>query len=80
MILDDFYKILFRGEDLHAEFKEAKEKVPASFYETVVSFLNRERGIIVLGVGDDGLRRFSWKESNWRGLGPFNRRKNHSAS
>ena len=54
MILDDLYKILYRGEDLHTEFKQAKAKVPASFYETVVSFLNREGGVIVLGADDDG--------------------------
>ena len=54
MILDDLYKILYRGEDLHTEFKQAKVKVPASFYETVVSFLNREGGVIVLGADDDG--------------------------
>ncbi|GHT62871.1 hypothetical protein AGMMS50239_17440 [Bacteroidia bacterium] len=47
-------KILSHGEDLHNEFKQAVEKVPPSFYDTVVSFLNREGGTIVLGADDDG--------------------------
>ena len=29
-------------------------KIPNSFYDTAVSFLNREGGTIVLGANDDG--------------------------
>ncbi len=54
MTIDDLHKILSRGEDTHTEFKEATNKVPATFYDTVVSFLNREGGIIVLGANDKG--------------------------
>jgi ATP-dependent DNA helicase RecG len=49
MNLDDLHKILSRGENTHTEFKEAAQKTPTSFYDTVVSFLNREGGTIVLG-------------------------------
>ncbi len=55
MTSDDLHKILSRGEDAHTEFKEATKKVPATFYDTVVSFLNREGGVIVLGANDKGI-------------------------
>ena len=55
MTLDDLHKILSRGENTHTEFKEAAKKLPASFYDTVVSFLNREGGVIVLGADDKGI-------------------------
>ncbi len=54
MAPDDLHKILSRGEDVHTEFKEAAKKVPATFYDTVVSFLNREGGVVVLGANDKG--------------------------
>ena len=55
MTVDDLHKILSSGEDLHTEFKEAKVKVPTTFYDTVVSFLNREGGIIIMGADDKGI-------------------------
>jgi ATP-dependent DNA helicase RecG len=55
MTVDDLHKILSGGEDLHTEFKEAKVKVPTTFYDTVVSFLNREGGIIIMGADDKGM-------------------------
>lgn len=36
------------------EFKQSQVSVPASLYETVVSFSNTDGGIIVLGVDDEG--------------------------
>jgi len=54
MTLDELHKILSRGENLHNEFKRADVKIPAHFYDTVVSFLNREGGTIILGADDDG--------------------------
>jgi len=45
--------LLSRGEDIHTEFKEAKEKAPQALYETVCSFLNKEGGTIILGIDDD---------------------------
>ena len=50
----DIAKIIIQGEGISIEFKEAKEKVPTSFYETVISFANTNGGIILLGVDDDG--------------------------
>ncbi|WP_455606814.1 AlbA family DNA-binding domain-containing protein [Bacteroides sp.] len=55
MKTEDLHKILAKGENLRTEFKEAKEKVPLTFYDTVVSFLNREGGTIILGVNDEGI-------------------------
>lgn len=46
-------KILLQGEGLRVEFKEAQNGVPDSLYDTVVSFLNRDGGIILLGIDDN---------------------------
>lgn len=46
-------RILEQGEGLRIEFKEAQNGVPETLYDTVVSFLNREGGVILLGVDDD---------------------------
>ena len=54
MTTDDLQIILSRSENTHTEYKEAANKAPSSFYDTVVSFLNREGGVIVLGVNDKG--------------------------
>ena len=54
MNVSDIEKIIAQGEGVSVEFKEAKEKVPASFYETVVSFSNTIGGVILLGVDDEG--------------------------
>ena len=57
MKVSEIGKILAQGEGISVEFKEAKEKVPASFYETVVSFANTIGGTILLGVDDYGNNR-----------------------
>lgn len=44
---------LSQGEGLRIEFKEASSNFPHSSYETLVSFSNKEGGIIVLGINDD---------------------------
>jgi len=62
----DIDKIIAQGEGLSVEFKEAREKVPASFYETVVSFANTNGGVILLGVDDEG---------NVTGIHPYNKAK-----
>lgn len=54
MELTELHSILIRGEGLRVEFKEAQNGVPATFYDTIVSFLNREGGVIILGVNDNG--------------------------
>ena len=55
MTVEDLHRILSKGENQHAEFKEAKDKIPNNFYDSVVSFLNREGGAIILGANDDGI-------------------------
>lgn len=47
-------QLLEKGEGTRVEFKEAQNGVPDSFYDSVVSFLNKEGGIILLGLTDDG--------------------------
>ena len=54
MTVEEIDKIITQGEGVSIEFKKAKEKVPASLYETVVSFANTRGGYILLGVDDDG--------------------------
>jgi ATP-dependent DNA helicase RecG len=54
MTQQELHKILNQGENIRIEFKEAQSGVPDSFYDTVVSFLNREGGVILLGVTDNG--------------------------
>ena len=49
MTASDIQKIIAQGEGLSVEFKKAKEKVPSSLYETVVSFANTNGGVILLG-------------------------------
>lgn len=47
-------KCLSHGEDYNIEFKQCKDFVSHSVYETVCSFLNHSGGTILLGVNDDG--------------------------
>ena len=54
MTVKEIDKIIAQGEGVSIEFKKAKDKVPASLYETVVSFANTRGGYILLGVDDDG--------------------------
>lgn len=54
MNLDDVKKILSQPEGLKIEYKEAKNKVPSSLWETVVSFSNTDGGTIILGAEDNG--------------------------
>jgi len=46
--------LIRKGEGTRIEFKEAQNGVPDSFYDTIVSFLNKEGGIVLLGLTDDG--------------------------
>jgi len=47
-------KIIDDGESTTVEFKEAKNKLPSSLFETVCSMLNRNGGHIFLGIKDNG--------------------------
>ncbi len=48
--MDRINQLLKQKESINLEFKEAKRDVPKDLYETVCAFLNREGGIILLGV------------------------------
>jgi len=54
MVRDEIDKMLRKGEGNSLEFKEASRGIPGSFFESVVSFSNREGGIILLGVNNEG--------------------------
>lgn len=47
-------EILQEGEGIQVEFKSGIQGFPQSIYETVVSFLNRHGGHILMGVSDHG--------------------------
>jgi len=48
-------QLLNKGEGTRIEFKQARNGVPATLYDTVCAFLNKEGGIILLGVTDNGV-------------------------
>lgn len=50
----ELLKIINGGESLHVEFKKATREITKDVYDTVCSFSNRDGGIILLGVKDDG--------------------------
>ena len=50
MTAEEIGKIIAQGEGISIEFKKAMEKVPASLYETVVSFANTRGGYILDAV------------------------------
>ena len=54
MDINDLQYLINQGEGLRIEFKDARNSVPSSFYETVVSFSNTDGGTILLGVDDQG--------------------------
>ena len=45
---------LERGEGIALEYKKATSQIPKSVYETVVAFANRQGGMLLLGVNDNG--------------------------
>ena len=52
--MDNLIKnIINQGEKINTEFKESKEKLPKSLFETICAFLNRFGGNIILGVNDN---------------------------
>ncbi len=51
---EEIGQLLQKGEGTRIEFKEAQNGVPDTLYDTVSAFLNKEGGIILLGVSDDG--------------------------
>lgn len=54
MEVRELHRVLAQGEGLRIEFKKAQNGVPDTLYDTVSSFLNREGGVILLGVDNDG--------------------------
>ena len=45
-------QILLNGEGIGTEFKEARNQLPESLFETICAFLNRNGGVVLLGVTD----------------------------
>jgi len=54
MKTEELQHILNKGEGISIEYKMAQGGVPASLYETVVSFSNTDGGVIILGADNDG--------------------------
>ena len=51
---DEIKNIIKGGENIRVEFKESRNKLPSTFFETVCAFLNTKGGVILLGVNDSG--------------------------
>lgn len=47
-------KYISNGEGISVEFKSSVNEMPSDLFETVCAFLNRNGGIILLGVNNDG--------------------------
>lgn len=41
-------------ENMHIEYKEARDQLPKSLFDSVCAFLNTDGGTIYLGIADDG--------------------------
>jgi ATP-dependent DNA helicase RecG len=54
MTVSEIENIISQGEGLHAEFKQSRESLSRSVFETICAFLNRKGGYIFLGVKDSG--------------------------
>ena len=52
MIAEDIKRLIENGESINIEFKESKETLSKSIYESVCAFNNRIGGHIILGVND----------------------------
>jgi ATP-dependent DNA helicase RecG len=46
-------QLINNGEGVSLEFKRAKNKLPGNLFETICAFLNRNGGIVLLGVTDN---------------------------
>jgi ATP-dependent DNA helicase RecG len=47
--------LIAQGENLYVEFKQSRDSLSRSVFETICAFLNRKGGHILLGVRDDGV-------------------------
>ena len=54
MLSINLKRILKKGEGLHTEYKEARNRLPANSFDTICAFLNRDGGDLILGVDDSG--------------------------
>ena len=46
-------QLIENGEGVSVEFKKAGNKLPETLFDTICAFLNRNGGIILLGVSDN---------------------------
>lgn len=53
MTPEELQNIIDQGETTNIEFKKCDHELTASVFETICSFLNRDGGILILGVADN---------------------------
>ncbi len=54
MIMEKLLNIIANGEGLTVEFKKSREKITSDVYQSICAFLNRNGGLVFLGIEDDG--------------------------
>jgi ATP-dependent DNA helicase RecG len=54
MTEDKIRSFIGKKESTWLEFKESKQAMPSNLFESICAFLNREGGIILLGINDNG--------------------------
>jgi len=67
MTIDHLQTLLKEGEGFTVEFKECRDGLNNSVFETVASFSNRYGGWLLLGVKDNG-EVIGIKQPQWRAL------------
>ena len=54
MSQDRIKKLIYEGEGISVEFKECRNKLNKTVFESICAFLNRNGGDLLLGVNDKG--------------------------
>lgn len=68
MNMQELEQLIYKGEKVDIECKEAESNVPRSAYESYSAFANTKGGYIILGVKEDKRKYCQKKDSLYRGF------------